>query len=282
MATYYWAGVTQVGGVGPTANEWGHTFGHFLTNTVSGALATTWPFGGDTVIFGATARSACLIGISSGFKYWPGYTGEGAAKNWAEGITITIEPRYGERFLSAPNLGYSFGSITGPINLIVDRLYIGLTANNAEISINNLPSGSIQFAHMDGQTATFYTSGQWDEVLVERGSLITTGLTAEIILVDGIQPARTDRTYFGTSTNVGLGVDKVEINTPSNIDSVIFTAQATKSQAVINGQIKSGFINAMGKTAGGYTFTTVQQNVRPAGAERKYNRITRTLKYDRS
>jgi len=281
MATYYWAGHT-----GPTGQEWGIT-AHWLTDqNVPTSFPAKHPFGGDTVIFGATAKAACLFGGLTAGGYWAGYTGNVGDTYWTGDITVIIEPRYGGTF---PNefatIGYSFGSSTGGLDLKVNKLFIGLTFENAEICINNKPSSSYSFAHMNGQTATFYASGSWTTILVEKGSFKSQNLTAKAILVDGIQPRNaTERTYFTGTPGVsyaGFGVDEVQINSPSNIDSLIFTAKATAKQSVVNGTIKSPIVNAMGVTGPGYTYTSVVQNVRPAGFAKQFNRITRTSRYYR-
>jgi hypothetical protein len=278
MATYYWRGLTAVG---PTGYEWGNT-ANWRTSLTSSTPAAVFPFGGDTVIFGATAIACCLVGgMTNG--YWLGYTGNAGDTYWSGDITMIIEGSYGATLPNTTNLtqlGYSFGSATGGLNLKVNKLYIGTVANNAEISIDNFPASSNAVALMDGVTATFFATGTWKEIQVERGSLKSESLTCDSIIVQGFQGFR-GATYF-TGTTSEYGVGKIELNNPSNIGSVVFTTKATSDQAVINTPTKVPVTNLMGTTAAGYTFTTVIQNLRPAGFERDLNRITRTLRYKRS
>lgn len=264
MPTYYWKGST-----GATGQEWGYT-ANWLNSLFAGA--TVFPVGGDTVVFGASAISACLIGGLSG-GYWIGYT-QGDA-NSAGDITVRVDTRYG---VTHPNnavqLGYPFGSITGSLQLKVSQLYIGTTANAAQISINNIPATSYSIAHMDGPSGTFYCSGQWDNVVVSRGSIETKDLTADLISIEGIRG--TTQFY---STTQGYGVNSVTIGGGSNVKNVVVSAKATANQAVVDTITVNPIVNNMGITADGYTFTSVQQNIRPAGLQREYNRITRTFKY---
>jgi hypothetical protein len=276
MATYFWRGLTAVG---PTGYEWGNT-ANWRTSLTSSVPATVFPKGGDTVIFGATAIACCLVGGLSG-GVWIGYNSGDA--DAATDMTVFVERGYGATLPNTTDLtqlGYSFGSITGGLNLKVNKLFIGTDKNNAEISINNIPASAYSIALMDGQTATFFASGEWSEIEVERGSLKTKSLTAENILIEGFQGIR-GVTFF-TAATAGFGVGKIEMNGPSNVGSVIFSAKATKEQAVVNIPTKSPITNAMGQTADGFTYTSVIQNLRPAGLEREYNKITRTLRYKRS
>lgn len=278
MPTYFWRGLTAVGATG---YDWGYT-ANWRTSLTSSTPAAVFPFGGDTVIFGATAIACCLVGgMTNG--YWLGYTGNAGDTYWSGDITIIVEAGYGATLPNTTNLtqlGYSFGSATGGLNVKANRVYIGTIANNAEISIDNFPSGSNAVALMDGVTATFFASGTWKEIQVERGSLKSESLIAESIVVSGFEGFR-GATYF-TAATAGYGVGKIELNNPSNIGSVVFTAKATSDQAVINTPTKVPVTNLMGNTAAGYTFTTVIQNLRPAGFERNFNRITRTLRFKRS
>lgn len=275
MATYFWRGLTAVGSTG---YDWGYT-ANWRTSLTDSAAPAVFPKGGDTVIFGATAIGCCLVGGLSG-GVWIGYASGDA--DAATDITVFVERGYGATLPNTTDLtqlGYSFGSITGGLNLKVNKLFIGTNKNNAEISIKNIPASSYSSALMDGQTATFFASGQWTEIEVERGSLKTESLTAKNILIQGFQGTR-GVTYF-TAATAGFGVAKIELNGPSDIGSVIFTTKATKEQSVVNVPTKSPITNAMGMTMEGFTYTSVIQNVRPAGLEKEYNRITKTLRYKR-
>jgi hypothetical protein len=267
MPTYHWKGSTA----GSTGQEWGYT-ANWLNSAFAGA--TVFPLGGDTVVFGASAISCCLVGGLSG-GLWIGYT-QGDANSSGD-ITVRIDPRYG---VTHPNnltqLGFSFGSVTGGLNLKVSQLYIGTTANNAEISIHNIPATQYSIAHMDGPSGTFYGSGTWYTVVAERGSLSTQNLTADLINIEGVRGA----TAFYNVTE-GYGVQSVTVNGNSDIGAIVATAKATGKQMVVNTVAKEAIINNMGITAEGYTFTTIQQNIRPAGLEKQFNRITKTAKYFR-
>jgi hypothetical protein len=269
MPTYIWRGSTTAG---TTGQNWGFT-GNWLNSAFAGA--TAFPLGGDTVVFGASAISACLVGGLSG-GYWIGYTSgdSGAAGN----ITVRIDNRYG---VTHPNnliqLGYSFGSLTGGLNLKVSQLYIGTTGNGAEISINNAPASAYSVAHMDGPSGTFYASGAWKNVVMSRGGLHTQNLTAEDIFVEGIRGS----TAYYNSTE-GFGVGKIVINSGTNLDSLVISAKATQEPLTINTVTKNTIINGMGVTNAGHTFTTIVQNIRPAGLQKSFNRITQTFKYERS
>jgi len=282
MATYYWLGST----LGSTGFEWGYT-ANWKLDSQGTILASSLPFGGDLVIFGATAKSNLLSGGLSG-EFWEGYTGLGSSF-WTGDITFIVEPRFGENISgSVPqnvplSFGYSFGSPTGGLKLKINKLYIG-TTYVANICIHNTPSSPYSFAHMAGISGTFYASGNWTNVLVEKGSFKGQNLTAKLVMINGNEPTRTERTYFfGTPgvTYAGFGIDEIRIDEPSDIDSVVFSAKATAKQAEINCLTKSPIINAMGLTGLGFTYTSVLQNIRPAGFEKQFNRITRTSRYYR-
>lgn len=268
MPTYYWKGAIA----GTTGQDWGFT-AHWLNSAFAGA--TAFPKGGDTVIFGASAISCCLVGGLSG-GYWIGYTA--GDPNSSGDITIRIDAGYG---VTHPNnavqIGYPFGSITGSLQLKVYELYIGTTANAAQISINNIPATSYSIAHMDGPSGTFYCSGQWDNVVVSRGSIETKNLAVDLISVEGVRGT----TQFYSPTQ-GYGVNSVTIGGNSNIKNFVVSAKATANQTVVNTITINPIINNMGITAEGYTFTTVQQYIRPAGLQREYNRITRKFGYYRN
>ena len=267
MPIYNWKGSTS----GTTGQNWGFT-GNWLNSVFAGA--TAFPKGGDTVVFGASAVSCCLIGGLSG-GYWIGYTA--GDSNSAGDIIVRVDPRYG---VTHPNnvvqVGYSFGSVTGGLQLKVSGLYIGTTADGAEISINNSPATSYALAQVDGITATFYASGTWKNVVVNRGSIHTQNVTADLILLEGVRGT----TYYYNSPE-GYGVNKVTIDGPSDIGAIIVAAKATRDPITINTVAKVAIFNAMGLTGNGATFTTVTQNIRPAGMERQYNRITRTSRFYR-
>lgn len=193
-------------------------------------------------------------------------------------ITVRIDSGYG---VTHPNnltqIGFSFGSVTGGLNLKVSQLYIGTTANNAEISINNSPATAYSIAHMDGPSGTFYGSGGFNTLLVSRGSFAGQNLTSNLILIEGVRGP----TPFYNPTQ-GYGVHSVTIGENSNINNVVASVKATAKQIIINTIGKESIINNMGITTEGYTFTKIEQKIRPAGLERQYNRITRTNKYFRS
>lgn len=270
MPTFYWRGATNSG---PTGQFWGVT-ANWLNASFGGA--TVFPRGGDTAIFGASAISCCLLGGLSG-GYWLGYT-EGD-QNSSTDMVVVILPGYGT---THPNnttqLGYSFASteVPGRLQLKVSGLYVG-TTHNAEISINNIPATNYSLAHVDSPKATFYTSGTWKNIIVNQGSINTKDLQAELILIEGLR----GNTYYHVATQ-GYGVNKVQIDSPSNINSVVISAKSTAEPVTINATIKTPVINAMGLTANLTDSITPQQNFRPAGMERTFNRITRTLRYDRS
>lgn len=268
MPTFYWRGLT---GDGITGQKWGFT-ANWLNAAFTGA--TVFPKGGDTVVFGASAISCCLIGGLSG-GYWTGYT-EGDA-NSAGDITVRIENSYG---ITHPNnlvqLGYSFGLDTGGLQLKVSELYIGTTAENAEISIHNIPVTKYALAQMNGPTATFYTSGKWNNIVVNKGSLETKDLTANLISIEGTRGT----THYYSPTQ-GYGVNKVNIGGNSTITNIVCSAKATKEKIVVDTHIVNQIVNGMGITAEGYTHTSIRQNIRPAGSERQLNKITKALRYNR-
>lgn len=269
MATFYWKGATSTGATG---QNWGFT-ANWLNASFAGA--TQFPRGGDTVIFGASAISSCLVGGLSG-GLWIGYTAGDA--NSATDITVQVTTGYG---VTHPNnltqLGYSFGSVTGGLQLKVSNLHVATTANPAEISIKNYPVSTYSIAHVDGPTATFYASGTWENIVVRRGSLETQDLTSDLISIEGV---RGTTPYYDTTE--GYGVNKVTIGGNTDVNAVVASVKATKEQMTMNVIAKTPIVNAMGVTAEGYTYTSVAQVIRPAGMEREYNRINRTLRYKRS
>lgn len=281
MPTYYWKGNTVSGITGITGYDWGFT-ANWLGPDLKQGL--TLPAGGDAVIFGASANANCLVG---GFVNgsWSGYT---PGTSFGTGsITLRIEALYGPTF---PNnitqIGYSFGDLGhtfsgqgGPLRLNAQYIHIGTTAGpvrTTDISVRNIPSVT-SYVQMDGPTANFYTEGTWYNVIMSRGNIETRGLTANLVSIEGV---RSTGAYPFVATD-GYGVGRVAIGDNSNINSVVVNAKATSQQIVINTVPKSGTINAMGITGTGHTFTTIQQNFRPAGLEKSFNEINKTLKYRR-
>lgn len=277
MPNYFWRGNTSSSATG---SDWGFT-GNWL-NSEGGVAPNNFPVGGDTVIFGASAAATCLYGGLSG-GFWIGYTSGDA--NSAGDITVIIDQKYGATF---PNNTIQVGSpvgSTGPLKLKVQTLYVGLTAPNSIVAIENIPGRTgtnYGFAHINGITSTtFHASGTWKNIVVTRGSLVGVSLTSNVISLEGVRGSISAGNTAGID---GYGIGSVTIG-PSDIEAVVITARGTQGKITINGAtpiiVSTLGSGIQGVTNSGATYISVEQNVRPAGLEKQYNRITRKFRYFR-